>query len=122
MNARLLGKYFGSDRQWRGPCVVILTADAAIQVSGSDSIVQGGIKTYAPRLISGRVAADAACLLAEEQALLLVQVRQIRQATGEDQTQRTLIVVDLGHIAAVEFPDAEPLAAFGVSPPPVRSL
>jgi hypothetical protein len=120
MNARLLGKYFGTDRQWRGPCVVVLTADAAIQVSGSDSIVQGGIKTYAPRLISGRVSADAVCLLAEEQALLLVQTQRIRQATGEDQTQRTLVVVDLTHVAAVEFPDVEPLAAFGVSPPPGR--
>jgi hypothetical protein len=120
MNARLLGKYFGGDRQWRGPCVVILTANAAIQTSGSDAILQGGAKSYSPRLISGRVHADSACLLAEEQALLLVQVQRIRQATGEDQTQRTLVVVDLPHVAAVEFPDAEPLAAFGVSPPPAR--
>jgi hypothetical protein len=118
MNARLLAKYFGADRQWRGPCIVVVNADAAIQVSGSDSIVQGGLKTYAPRLISGRLAADAVCLLAEEQALLIVQVRQIRQATGEDQTQRTLLAVDLAHIAVIEFPDIEPLATFGVSPPP----
>ncbi|SRR5689334_9400610 len=118
MNARLLGKYFGTDRTWRGPCVVILTADASIQTTGSDSIMQGGAKVYSPRLISGRVAADAACLLGEEQALLLVQVLRIRQATGEDLTQRTLLVVDLAHVAAVEFPDADALAAFGVNPPP----
>jgi hypothetical protein len=119
MNVRLLAKYFGADRQWRGPCVAVLTADAAIQTSGQDTIIQGGAKSWAPRLISGRVAADAACLLPEEQALLLLQVQRIRQATGQDLTQRTLLVVDLGHVAAVEFPDAEPLAAFGVSPPPV---
>ena len=120
MNARLLGKYFGADRQWRGACIVILTADAAIQATGQDSIVQSGAKVYSPRLISGRVHADSACLLGEEQALLLVQSQRIRQATGEDLTQRTLVVVALTHVAAIEFPDVEPLAAFGVSPPPVR--
>jgi hypothetical protein len=120
MNVRLLGKYFGQDRQWRGPCVVVLAADAAVQTSGSDSILQGGTKSWAPRLVSGRVAADVACLLPEENALLLVQIVKIRQATGADLTQRTLLVVDLEHVAAVEFPDIEPLAAFNVSPPPVR--
>jgi hypothetical protein len=120
MNAKLLGKYFGADRQWRGPCIVILTADAAIQSIGSDSIMQGGAKAYSPRLISGRVHADSACLLAEEQALLLVQTQRIRQATGEDQTQQTLVVVDLTHVAAVEFSDVAPLAVFGVKPPPGR--
>ncbi|HEY1380994.1 MAG TPA: hypothetical protein VGF55_29610 [Gemmataceae bacterium] len=120
MNARLLGKYFGTDRKWRGPCVAVLTADAAIQTTGQDAIMQGGAKVYAPRLISGRVSADAVCLLGEEQALLLVQVLRIRQATGEDLTQRTLLVVDLAHVAAIEFPDTDPLTAFGVAPPPAR--
>jgi hypothetical protein len=118
MNARLLGKYFGAEKQWKGPCVVVLTADAAIQSIGADSIMQGGAKAYAPRLISGRVIADSACLLAEEHAILLVQTQRIRQATGEDLTQQTLLVVDLTHVAAVEFPDASPLAALGVKPPP----
>jgi hypothetical protein len=120
MNAKLLSKYFGADRQWRGPCVVIVTAQATIQASGSDSILHGGAKSYAPRLISSRVAADSACLLAEEQVLLLVQASRIRQATGEDLTQRTLLVVDLAHVVAIEFPDVDPLAAFGVRPPPDR--
>jgi len=120
MNAKLLSRYFGADRKWRGSCVVVLTAEAAIQSTGSDSILQGGAKSYAPRLISGRVPADTACLLADENALLLVQTQRIRQATGEDLTQRTLLVVDLDHVAAVEFPDVEPLAAFGVGPPPGR--
>jgi hypothetical protein len=118
MNVRLLSKYFGADRQWRGPCIVVVSADAAIQVTGTDSILQGGAKAWAPRLISGRVPADNACLLPEEQVLLLVQTQRIRQATGEDITQRTLLVVDLTHVAAIEFPDVEPLAAFGVKPPP----
>ena len=60
MNVRLLSKYFGTDRQWRGPCIVIVTADAAIQTSGSDSIIQGGAKSYAPRMVSGR-----ACLVGD---------------------------------------------------------
>ena len=120
MNARLLGKYFGADRQWRGPCIVILTADAAIQTTGQDSIMQGGAKAYAPRLISGRVQADSACLVPDESALFLVQTQRIRQATGEDLTQRTLLVVDLTHVAAIEFPDIESLKAFGVGPPPGR--
>jgi hypothetical protein len=120
MNAKLLAKYFGSDVKWRGPCIVILTAEAAIQATGADSIMQGGAKSYSPRLISGRVPADSACLLADENALFLVQTQRIRQATGEDQTARTLVVVDLEHVAAIEFPDVESLAAFGVGPPPGR--
>jgi hypothetical protein len=118
MNARLLAKFFGTDRQWQGPCVVVLDAEATIQATGADSIVQSGTKVYAPRLISGRVAADAVCLLADEEALLLVQAQRIRQATGEDHHQQTLTVVNLRHVAAVEFPDLKPLAAFGVAPPP----
>jgi hypothetical protein len=120
MHTGLLTKYFGTGRQWRGPCTVVLDAEASIQSTGSDSIVQSGAKVYAPRLISGRVAADAACLLPEENALILVQSHRIRQATGEDLSQHTLLVVSLGHVAAIEFPDLRPLEAFGISPPPLR--
>ena len=118
MHANLLTRYFGTDRQWRGPCTVILDAEASIQTSGSDSIVQSGVKVYAPRLISGRIAADAVCLLPEESALVLVQTVRIRQATGEDLTQQTLLLVSLPHVAALEFADIKPLQAFGISPPP----
>jgi hypothetical protein len=118
MHVGLLTRYFGTDRQWRGPCTVILDAEASIQTSGSDSIVQSGVKVYAPRLISGRVAADSACLLPEENAMILVQTNRIRQATGEDLTQQTLLVVSLAHVAAIEFPDVRSLQAFGISPPP----
>ncbi len=120
MHIGLLTRYFGTDRQWQGPCTVILDADATIQTSGSDSIVQSGTKVYAPRMISGRVAADATCLLADEQALLLVQSNRIRQATGEDLLQQTLIVVSLQHIAAIEFPDIGPLSTLGIAPPPTK--
>ena len=53
MNAALMAKYFGSDRNWRGPCIVVLDAQATIQASGSDAIVQSGAKVYSPRMISG---------------------------------------------------------------------
>src|SRR5262245_44382402 len=121
MHAGVLQRYFGSDRQWRGPCVVVLDAEASIQTTGSDSILQSGMKSFAPRLISGRVAADAACLLAEESALLLVQAQRIRQATGEDQHHQTLLVVDLAHVAAIEFTTLDALRAFGV-PEPRKSV
>ena len=58
------------------------------------------------------------CLLPEEEALVLVQTVRIRQATGEDLTQQTLLVVALSHVAAIEFADIKPLEAFGISPPP----
>jgi hypothetical protein len=117
MHAGVLQRYFGSERQWRGPCVVVLDADASIQTTGSDSIMQSGMKSFAPRLISGRVAADTACLLPEESVLLLVQAQRIRQATGEDQHQQTLLVVDLAHVAAVEFTNLDALRAFDVPEP-----
>ena len=95
MNAGLLAKLFGTDRRWHGPCTVVLDADASIQTTGSDSIVNSGTKMYSPRLISGRVAADAVCLLADEGALLLVQTHKIRQATGHDITRQTLVFVSI---------------------------
>lgn len=117
MHAGVLQRYFGSDRQWRGPCVVVLDADATIQTPGSDSILQSGVKAFAPRLISGRVAADTVCLWADEAVLLLVQTLRLRQATGEDQHQQTLTVVDLAHVAAIEFTGPDALRAFGVPEP-----
>ena len=118
MHAGLLAKLFGTDRRWRGPCTVVVDADASIQTTGVDSIVQSGVKVFAPRLISGRLNADAACLLADESALILVQAHRIRQATGEDLHQQTVILVDLDHIAAIEFPDATGLRGLNLEPPP----
>lgn len=117
MNAAVLNRCFGTDRAWRGPCVVVLDADANIQSTGSDAIVQSGAKVYAPRIISGRVAADHACWLPQDETLLLVQSVRIRQATGEDLHQQTLVIVALGHIAAIEFPDLKALDPLGVAAP-----
>jgi hypothetical protein len=121
MHVGLLAKLFGKDRRWRGPCTVVVNADASIQSTGVDSIVQSGVKVFAPRLISGRITSDAACLLSEERALLLVQAQRIRQATGEDLHQQTLVVVNLDHVAAIEFPEADGLGALGIEPPPITS-
>jgi len=118
MQARVLAKLFGHHKQWHGACTVVLNADASIQTSGTDSIVNAGTKVYAPRLISGRVTADAVCLLPEELVLVLVQHTRIRQATGEDHFQQTVMVVDAAHVAAVEFLEGAPLAALGLPDPP----
>jgi hypothetical protein len=121
MQAALLQKIFGKDRRWRGPCTVIVDADASIQTTGVDSIVQSGVKVYAPRLISGRVAADAACLFTDGNALVLVQTLRIRQATGEDLHQQTVVLVNLDHIVAIEFSDTSALSGLDIEPPPVST-
>jgi hypothetical protein len=117
MNADLLSRCLGRDRQWRGPCVVILDAEANVQASGADAIVHSGAKVYAPRIISGRVHADFVCLLADENSILIVQSHRIRQASGEDLQQDNLLIVSLAHVAAIEFSDLSPLKALGVGPP-----
>ena len=45
MNAGLLGKLFGRDQLWHGPCTVILDAEAGVYALGVDSIVSGGAKS-----------------------------------------------------------------------------
>jgi len=117
MNPNLLAKLFGADGRWSGPCRVILDANADVQSISNDSFVQGGLKNFAPRLITGRVAADAVRLLPDQQALLLVQTTVIRQGTGEDIVKRSMLVVDTGHVAAIEFPDLGSLSALGIDPP-----
>ena len=117
MNPNLLAKLFGADGRWCGPCRVILDANADVQSISNDSFVQGGLKNFAPRRITGRVAADAVRLLPDQQALLLVQTTVIRQGTGEDIVKRSMLVVDTGHVAAIEFPDLGSLSALGIDPP-----
>jgi hypothetical protein len=117
VQAALLTKLFGT-RKWHGPCTVVLDADASIQTSGTDAIVNAGVKMFAPRLISGRVAVDAVSYLPEEDALVLVQQVRIRQAGGEDAFQQTVHVADSAHVAAVEFPDGKCLSALGLPEPP----
>src|SRR5437762_14253326 len=99
MNAALLAKLFGSDGRWSAACTVVLDADANVQVTGTDAIIQGGLKSFAPRLITGRVHADAVRYMPENGALLLVQTVGIRQTTGDDPMRQTMMVGGAGSVA-----------------------
>jgi hypothetical protein len=120
MDAALLGKLLGREQQWHGPCTVILDADATVQTGGTDAIGAGSVKTYAPRMVSGRIAADCVCLLADGQAVAMVQQQRTRQQTGEEAIKNTLIVADAAHVVAIEFPDLAALTGLGLSPPATR--
>jgi hypothetical protein len=120
MDGNLLGKLFGREQKWQGPCTVILAAEAALKSHGADSIVSGGVKMYAPRTVSGRVAADAVCLVKDASALLIIQQQKLRQDTGEETVKQSLIVVDPSQVAAVEFLDTTSLASLGLTPPVIR--
>jgi hypothetical protein len=120
MDGNLLGKLFGREQKWQAPCTVILAAEAALKNHGADSIVSGGVKMYAPRTVSGRVSADAVCLVQDASALLIVQQQKVRQDTGEETVKQSLTVVDPSQVAAVEFLDTAPLASLGLTPPVIR--
>jgi hypothetical protein len=121
MHAAVLDKLFGREESWHGPCTIILNAGAALQTHGSDSIVSGGVKMYAPRTVSGRVNADAVCLLRDNAALLIVQQQKHRQDTGEETIKQHLTVADPAAVVAVEFLDTQPLDLLGVPAPTVRT-
>ncbi len=103
MHLGILAKIFGKASNWHGPCLVILDADASVNSTGPDSIVSGGGKQYAPRIPSGRVSADAVCYAPDHHALLLIQRRIVRQQTGEDHVQESLMVVDVSHVVGLQF-------------------
>lgn len=117
MHPGLLAKLFGSDGRWAGPCTVVLDAEVNVQQVGTDSIVQGGLKSYAPRLITGRVAANHVRWQPETGTIFLVQNFVVRQHTGEDIHNQTLLIVDAEHVAAVEFSDLRALATLGIPAP-----
>lgn len=117
MNGQLLTKLFGTSGKWSGACTIILNADANVQTLSNDSIIQGGLKSFAPRLITGRVVADTVRLLPEDTALLAVQKTVIRQQTGDDLVRHTLVVIDTEHVAAIEFPDLASLKQLEIAPP-----
>jgi len=121
MDARLLHKLFGTEQRWQGPCSIILDAEAGIQTIGTDSIGASATKSYAPRLVSGRIAADSACLLADCSAMLVVQLQKLRQLTGEEIARQAVVIIDPSHVVAVEFFDYSPLGALGMQPPPTRA-
>jgi hypothetical protein len=120
MNAVLLGKIFGREQRWLGPCVVVMNAEAAVQALGTDSIIGGGAKSYAPRMVSGRIFADACCLTQDGTALIILQQQKFRASTGEEKIQQTLIIGDTANIVAVEFPDTNVLANLGLTAPVIR--
>jgi hypothetical protein len=120
MNAVLLGKIFGREQRWLGPCVVVMNAEASMQALGTDSIVGGGAKQYAPRMVSGRIIADACCLTQDGSALIILQATKHRASTGEEKILTTLVVADTAHIVAVEFPDTNVLSNLGLTAPVIR--
>jgi hypothetical protein len=117
MDAGLLETLLGGDRTWSPACVVVLDADAAVRTPGPDHILGGGVKTYAPRYATGRIEADACCLLKDRNALLVVQQQTYKDGTGRDVTKQALLVADVGHVVGLEFASLAPLQALGVPAP-----
>ena len=102
MDARLLGKLFGHEQRWHGPCTVIVDSDASIIAIGADSIGSSATKSYAPRLVSGRIIADSVCFLLEGSALLTIQQQKIRQGPSEEITKHSLVDVLVIHSRVVD--------------------
>lgn len=118
MDAGFLERLLGPSHIWAGPCVVILDAAAAINTPGPDSVVAGGMKSYAPRVPTGRLCADAVMLLKEEEVLLVVEQRHHKDSTGQSHVKRTLTVVDALRVVGVEFENINPLKQLGLGEPP----
>jgi len=119
VDAGLIEKLLGGNREWSTPCVVILDAEAAVKTPGPDSIMGGGQKAYAPRYASGRIEADACCLLKEHGALLMVSQQSNKDNTGSVVVKQTLVVADLAHVVGLEFPRLGLLKALGMTPPSI---
>jgi hypothetical protein len=119
VDAALLKSLFGPAPAWSRPCVVVVDAEASVRPAGQDSLLTGGAKTYAPRVTSGRIDADAVCFHSDVNALLVVQRVWTRTHDGQDKVQHTLIVVDAKHVAAVEFNGLGQLEMLRIPPPPV---
>lgn len=120
MDVALLTKLFGTD--WSGPCVVIMDAEASVQLAGADTAGASATKVYAPRIISGRIPADTAKLMPESNLMVLLTQQRMRQATGEDVVKQTLTLVDTRRVVGLEFGDTAALAmkALNLTPPPMR--
>lgn len=119
MDVGLLRKLFGAEQQWYGACTVVIDGEVTVQAVGADAIGVGGSKFFAPRTISGRIAAEAVCLAKDGSALVLLQQQRSKSATGEEILKQTLTVSDPEHVVAVEFSEAVPvvLQALGISVP-----
>ncbi|QVL31882.1 hypothetical protein KIH39_24095 [Telmatocola sphagniphila] len=117
MDLGLLIKIFGESQSWHGPCIAIVAADASVKTPGPDHIMGGGNKVYAPRITSGRVSADAICLLPDQRALLVIQRSRHKQTTGEESLQESLLVLDIGHLVGLEFENTRVLRQLGLAAP-----
>lgn len=119
MDVGLMRKLFGAEQEWYGACTVVIDGEVTVQAVGADAIGVGGAKFYAPRTISGRISAEAVCLLKDGSALVLLQQQRSKSATGEEVLKQTLTVSDPQHVVAVEFTEAAPviLQTLGVAMP-----
>ena len=119
MDSGLLKKLFGASPTWHGSCVVLVDGAASVKTTGTDAIVAGGVKSFAPRITSGRVQGEAVCFLPEHNTLLVVQRSHSKQSTGEDLWQQTLIALDSAHVVGVEFETIDRLTSLGLTVPPL---
>jgi hypothetical protein len=117
MELGLLIRIFGESKSWHPGCTVIVNADASVKAPGPDHIMGGGNKVYAPRITSGRVAADAVCFLPDHRALLVLTRQRQRQSTGEETTQETLTVLDITHVVGLEYDNSRVLRQLGLAAP-----
>ena len=117
MVAELLETLVGGDRTWSSPCVVILDAEAAVKTPGPDTIVSGGQKHYAPRYSTGRIDADACCLLRDQNALVILQQVAYKDSTGVTAVRQTLSIVDISHVVGLEYTDLKALNRLGLPAP-----
>ena len=120
MNVVLVEELLGGDREWSGPVVVVLDAEASVKTPGPDSVVTGGQKSYAPRFSSGRIEADSCYLLKEHSALAVVSQQSFKDSTGASHMRQTLVVADLAHVVALEFTKLTPLKRLGVEAPVIN--
>lgn len=121
MDAAFLDRLLGGSRRWAGPCTVVIDAAAAVKTPGPDSIVAGGQRSYAPRVSSGRLTADAVLLLKEENALVILEQIKVKDNIGVSHTKQTLVIVDVSHVVGVEYDHVGVLKALNLpDPPPPR--
>jgi hypothetical protein len=117
MDASMLTMLFGPEPRWSGPCTVIVDAYANIQAIGADAIVQGGIKAFSPRLITGRLQADNSLYMSKQQAIVLIRKTVTRAGGGPDQVTHNVHVVDISHVVAIEFDHLDAISKLGLSAP-----
>ena len=119
MNAVLVEKLLGGDREWPGPVVVVLDAEASVNTPGPDSARTGGQKSYAPRFSSGRIEADSCYLL-----------KELRPGAGvaavvQGQHRRVTHAADAGgrrpvDVVALELTKLTPLKRLGIEVPVIN--